>query len=75
MTGLGKMVEQSVKSLTKQAVDSALKDANISLDKIQAAWFSNTRQGLLEGQNAIRGQCALRPLGLQRIPIANVENA
>lgn len=75
MTGLGKMVEQSVKSLTKQAVDSALKDANIGLDKIQAAWFSNTRQGLLEGQNAIRGQCALRPLGLQRIPIANVENA
>lgn len=75
MTGLGKLVDQSVKSLTKQAVDSALKDANIGLDKIQAAWFSNTRQALLEGQNAIRGQCALRPLGLQRVPITNVENA
>lgn len=75
MTGLGKRVDQSVKNLSKQAVNRALADANINLDKIEAAWFSNTRQGLLEGQNAIRGQCALRPLGLQRIPITNIENA
>ena len=75
MTGLGKFVDQSVKDLSKQSVSAALNDAGIELDKIQAAWFSNTRQALLEGQNAIRGQCALRPLGLQRVPITNVENA
>lgn len=75
MTELGRFVDQSVKELTKRAVNIALKDANIGFDKIEAAWFSNTRQALLEGQNAIRGQCALRPLGLQRIPITNVENA
>ncbi|BFM15686.1 thiolase family protein [Maricurvus nonylphenolicus] len=75
MTGLGKFVDRSVKDLTGEAVHAALKDAGAEIDSIEAAWFSNTRQGLLEGQNAIRGQCALRPLGFKGIPIANVENA
>jgi len=42
---------------------------------IQAAWFSNTRQPMLEGQNTIRGQIALREAGITGVPIANVENA
>ncbi|MEC8428962.1 MAG: beta-ketoacyl synthase N-terminal-like domain-containing protein, partial [Pseudomonadota bacterium] len=75
MTGLGKFVERSVKDLTREAVDLALRDAGANIEDIQAAWFSNTRQGLLEGQNGVRGQCALRPLGFKRIPITNVENA
>ena len=75
MTELGKFVERSVKDLTGEAVALALRDAGIEQRAIQAAWFSNTRQGLLEGQNSIRGQCALRPLGFEQIPIANVENA
>lgn len=75
MTGLGKFEQRSVKDTTREAVSLALEDAGLEHRAIQAAWFSNTRQGLLEGQNAIRGQCALRPLGFQRIPIANVENA
>lgn len=75
MTGLGKFVDRSVKDLTREAVDLALRDAGAKVEDIQAAWFSNTRQGLLEGQNGVRGQCALRPLGFQRIPITNVENA
>src|SRR3546814_20443005 len=29
----------------------------------------------MEGQNTIRGQCALRSMGFQSIPIVNVENA
>lgn len=75
MTALGKFVERSVKDLTREAVSLALGDAGANLREIEAAWFSNTRQGLLEGQNGIRGQCALRPLGLETIPITNVENA
>jgi len=75
MTGLGKFPDRSVKGLTDEAVSLALKDAETDLTTIEAAWFSNTRQALLEGQNTIRGQCALRPLGFQGIPIANVENA
>ena len=75
MTGLGKFPSRSVKDLTREAVHLAIADADIEQRAIQAAWFSNTRQGLLEGQNGIRGQCALRPLGFEGIPIANIENA
>ena len=38
-------------------------DAGAAMGAIEAAWFANTRQALLEGQNAIRGQCALRAMG------------
>src|SRR5688572_12496797 len=75
MTALGKFPERSVKNLTAEAVSLALVDAGIESDAIESAWFSNTRQGLLEGQNGIRGQIALRACGIEGIPIANVENA
>ena len=54
---------------------SALKDASAELGDIESAWFSNTRQGMMENQNTIRGQCALRSMGFETIPIVNVENA
>jgi acetyl-CoA acetyltransferase len=75
MTSLGKFIHKSVKQLTHEAVSLALVDADVQREDIEAAWFSNTRQGLLEGQNGIRGQCALRPMGFEGIPITNVENA
>lgn len=75
MTGLGKMPERSVKDLSAVAVRLALADAHAEVGDIEAAWFSNTRQQMLEGQNTIRGQIALRPLGFQGIPITNIENA
>ncbi len=75
MTPLGKFPDRSVKELTKSAVDTALADAGAGMDDIEAAWFSNTRQGMMEGQNTVRGQCALRSMGFESIPIINVENA
>lgn len=75
MTKLGKFPMRSVKDLAQEAVCAALNDAESELEDIEAAWFSNTRQGIMEGQNVIRGQCALRAMGFQSIPIANVENA
>ncbi len=75
MTRLGKMPGCSVKSLTEEAVHAVLADAGASTEQIDAAWFSNTRQPMLEGQNTVRGQIALRPLGFDGIPIANIENA
>ena len=74
-TALGRQPHRSVKDLTREAVDLALRDAGLALGDIQSAWFSNTRQGLMEGQNVIRGQCALRAYGFETIPIVNVENA
>lgn len=75
MTAFGKRLSDSVKSLTAEAVRAALADAGLEAKHIEAAWFSNTRQPMLEGQNTVRGEIALRPLGVTGIPIANVENA
>ena len=75
MTAMGKHPDSSVKSMTAEAVAAALADAGIGADRIEAAWFSNTRQPMLEGQNTIRGQISLREAGIEGIPITNVENA
>ena len=75
VTPLGKHLDKTVKQLTRGAIDAALADAGIGKDAIQAAWFSNTRQGIFEGQHGIRGQCALRAYGLTGIPIFNTDNA
>ncbi|MGO1767499.1 thiolase [Advenella sp. S44] len=74
-TQLGRHPELSVKELTALAVNLALKDSENLLDDIQAAWFSNVRQGQMENQNSIRGQCALNAMGFNGIPIFNIENA
>lgn len=75
MTRFGKRPADSVKALTAEAVTAALADAGASVADIEAAWFSNTRQPMLESQNTVRGQIALRPLGLTGLPVTNVENA
>jgi acetyl-CoA acyltransferase len=74
-TALGRHPDKSVKDLTREAVNLALADAGGTLNDVEAAWFSNTRQGIMENQNTIRGQCALRAMGFETIPIVNVENA
>lgn len=76
MTGLGKQPEKSVRELAAIAVSKALADAGLAdATAIEAAWFSNTRQALLEGQNGIRGEVALRGIGIAGVPVTNVENA
>jgi acetyl-CoA acetyltransferase len=75
MTPFGVHHEQSVKQLTRAAVDHALADAGIAREAIHAAFFGNTAQGALEGQITIAGHVALRACGFQQIPIANVESA
>jgi len=74
-TRLGKFPDRSVKDLTREAVGAALSDAGIDRADLDAAWFSNVRQGQMEGQNSIRGQCALHAAGVTGLPIVNVENA
>ena len=53
MTRLGKFPARSVKDMTREAVEGALADARCGIADIQAAWFANTRQGMMEGQNVI----------------------
>ncbi|MGE0768529.1 MAG: thiolase family protein [Hyphomicrobiaceae bacterium] len=75
MTDLGKFVNKSVKDLVREAVTAALTDADINMTDVDGAWFANSRQGQMEGQNSIRGQCALRAMRWEVTPIINVENA
>jgi len=75
MTPFGRFLESSVKSLARSAVQQALKDAGATPEQVDVAFFANTTQGALEGQLMIGGQIALRPIGFQNIPIANIENA
>ncbi|VTU46008.1 thiolase family protein [Variovorax sp. PBL-E5] len=74
-TPLGKHLDRTVKSLSAQAVADALADAGVERRDIEAAWFCNTRQGVLEGQHGIRGQCSLRADGFERLAIFNIDNA
>jgi len=75
MTKFGKWLERSIKDLTGEALEAALKDAGVGREDIEAAWFSNTGWGIFSFQHSIRGQVALSANGLQGVPITNVENA
>jgi len=75
MTPLGKHLERSVRSLSAEAITAALEDAALGKERIEAAWFCNTRQGALEGQHGVRGQASLRAYGFEGIPIFNTDNA
>jgi acetyl-CoA acetyltransferase len=75
MTPFGKMPDVSIKAMTRQATEAALADAGIGSQSLQAAYFANASQGHMEGQQMIRGQVALRDMGIGGIPVVNVENA
>ncbi|MGF6485688.1 thiolase family protein [Paraburkholderia sp. JPY419] len=75
MTSFGVRQDASVKDLTRTAVLEAICDAGGDLRTIDAAYFGNTCQDVLEGQVVVAGQMALRSMGFERIPIVNVENA
>src|SRR4051812_17118339 len=75
MTPFGKFLDRSIKDLSRQAVEAALKDAGASKEDVGAAFFANATQSPLEGQHMVGGQIALRDMGFERLPVFNVENA
>jgi acetyl-CoA acyltransferase len=75
MTRFGVRPGATVKDLTREAVTEALLDAGVGIGHIEAAYFGNTCQDVLEGQVVIPGQIALRAMGVEGIPVVNVENA
>lgn len=74
-TAFGKFLERNIKSLAEEAVSLALKDAQIEKEDLGSAFFGNAMQGLVTGQEMVRGQVALRYSGIDGIPIINCENA
>ena len=75
MTAFGKQLDKGIKQLSAEAVTAACADAGCAATAIEAAFFGNCVQGHMEGQDMIRGEVALRAMGIQGIPVVNVENA
>lgn len=71
----GKYPDLTIKNLTAEVVQGVLADAGIGKHDLQSVFFSNAAWGMQNYQHCIRGQVALRPLGIDTIPITNVENA
>ena len=75
MTRFDKYLDRSIKYLTSVALEHTLSDAKLRKEDLEAVWFSNSCWGYFSDQHCIRGQVALRKLGIEAIPITNVENA
>ncbi|MBI5601886.1 MAG: thiolase family protein [Deltaproteobacteria bacterium] len=75
MTKFGRHLDRNLKSLVEEAVSGALKDAGVSKDQLEGVWVGNASQGILQGQESIRGQVVMRAMGIGGIPVINVENA
>lgn len=74
-TPFGKFADRNVRSLAAEAVAGVLADAGAEADAVDVVFFANAAEGLLTGQECIRGQVALEGTGLQGLPIVNCENA
>jgi acetyl-CoA acetyltransferase len=75
MTPFGRFPDTTIKDLTRQSVIAAMGDAGCGIADIQAAYFTASTSGYLQGQNFIPGQIALRSMGFEGIPMYNLENA
>lgn len=75
MTQFGLFPDRGIKAMTSEAVTTCLADAGATVADVEAIFFGNVGQGILEGQSGTPGQMALRPIGFERVPMVNVENA
>src|SRR3970040_1278841 len=75
MTRFGKFLDRSMKDIAGEAVKGALASAGIDKSQLDVAVVGNATAGLITGQEMIRGQVALRDIGIGGIPIINTENA
>jgi acetyl-CoA acetyltransferase len=66
---------RTLRDLAQEAVLQALGDAGLQPADVPAAYVGNAVAGLVTGQEMIRGQVMLRGLGIEGIPIFNIENA
>ncbi|MBM3302630.1 MAG: thiolase family protein, partial [Deltaproteobacteria bacterium] len=75
MIRFGKFADETVRTMAEKAIRLALEDAGSATKDLQAAFFSNTFWGMFNSQHSIRGQVVLRGMGIDKIPVTNVENA
>jgi len=75
MNRFGKHVDETVKSMAQDVIQECIADAGLKKEDIQAGYFSNTFWGMFDNQHSIRGEIVFRGLGMDKIPVVNVENA
>ena len=75
MIRFNKYPDRTVRDMAHEVTNLALADAGLDKAALQAAYFSNTFWGMFSNQHSIRGQVVLRSMGIQAIPVTNVENA
>jgi acetyl-CoA acetyltransferase len=75
MTPFRKHWDRTLRSLATDAVSQALHDAGVDASLVPYVYFANAVGGLVSGQEAIRGQVALRHAGLRAAAVFNIENA
>ena len=75
MTVFGRHVERSIEDLAGEALRGALQDAGCNPGDIGTAFYSGITNGTLQGQTAIPGQVVFSKIGLEGVPMFNVENA
>jgi acetyl-CoA acyltransferase len=75
VTPFGKFHDKSLRMLAADAVAGVLADAGCGPDEIDSVFFANAAEGLMTGQESIRGEVALDGTGLLGKPVINCENA
>ena len=75
MTKFGRYLDETIKTLTGEALERVLADCELTRGDLEAAWFANSYWGMYTMQHGIRGQVALSANGLDGVPITNLENA
>ena len=75
MTVFGRHHDRTLEDLAGEALRGALSDAGCDHKDLGAAFYAGTTNGPLQGQLAIPGQIVLSKIGIEGIPIFNVENA
>jgi len=75
MTKFGRHLESTLQDLAGEALDVALKDAGCSKDDLETAFYSGATNGHLQGQDTIPGQIVLSKIGVEGVPVFNIENA
>ena len=75
MTVFGRHPERTLDDLAGEALRAALADAGASTPDLEAAFYSGMTNGSLQGQIAIPGQVIFSKIGIEGVPVFNVENA
>jgi len=75
MTVFGRHPERSLHDLAGEALIRALADAGCTAPQIGVAYYAGVTNGPLQGQISIPGQVVFSKIGIEGIPVYNVENA